>query len=202
MITGIVMWILMFYRELPSTATTSKVAVCAKLTYKCLVSYRVSRQIMHTVLFLFTTEPDSIFFSNRWFTLHKISFYYNKMLNLVTSTHHPLLMSDKILLQVRSGALCISIGLGIAPYLALCMLIGTLFINRFICYIFLLKQKTKIWPSHPVFVSALLKTSTSLNPAIGSVSSPLYNAPKISRVVKRRSIPIQTQHQVCCRPDT
>lgn len=71
------------------------------------------------------------------------------MTSLQTGIQQPLQMNDRILLQVRFGALRIHDWFGIVFHLADNIQLGTLYIYHMIYGISLLEQKVLLWISQP-----------------------------------------------------
>lgn len=138
-------------KKLLLTAVTTNIVIFVRLAYKCHISYGYSSQTMRSVLCLLDTRFRLSFGSVLLHPLEwNLRIHCEKLLNLRTAPLHPSHINIKILIHVWFGALCVQIWLRIVSNLAVDVLFGTSFINRFFRQVFSSEPKVVHWSPHSV----------------------------------------------------
>lgn len=138
-----------YHKELPVPANTSETTVGAKPTYRCQVSIGILPAAFHLTLFPLDTKAGLNLVNKTLVSQtceHRIQ--RGSLPKLGTATKQPLHDKGNLLFYVRSEFFSVRVYFVLVCDLATKMLLGTSFIDGFICGVFLSISKAVPWHSH------------------------------------------------------
>lgn len=160
--------------ELSLTTNTLNVAISSKQTHKLRLSYCFNAATICTAIDLLNSGAGNSLVSSTLCPPQTTNcIKREKMPHFCTATQEPLYMEVSILLNIRLRDICVRVWSEIFHKLAVKMLLGTIFVDRFLRKLFLAKHEVVPWQFHLVAILPSTQCDQKFSIGTSHVTAPL-----------------------------